>query len=190
MDQVKVLSHFENLVYSISQRSVSGYCLEFGVHVGKSVKILAEYLKNEYIYGFDSFEGLPEEWYFGKDKHPQGTFALSTLPKVPENVILIEGWFEESLPIWLETHSDKVSFVHIDSDLYSSAKTVLSNLNSRIVPGTIILFDEYKDWGTHRYTNWADGEYKACQEWLYDNNREIKLISRTEHVQATFKVIK
>ena len=50
------------------------------------------------------------------------------------------------------------SFLHIDSDLYSSARTVLFLLHEQIVSGTIIEFDEY-----FNYPNWKQHEYKAFQ---------------------------
>jgi len=51
--------------------------------------------------------------------------------------------------------------VHVDSDLYSSAVTVLEGLASRVVAGTIILFDEYIN-----YPGWEQDEFRAFQEFV------------------------
>jgi hypothetical protein len=37
-----------------------GYWFEFGVHSGSTINTLSSFC--EKIYGFDSFEGLPEDW--------------------------------------------------------------------------------------------------------------------------------
>src|SRR6185437_9331891 len=80
---------------------------------------------------------------------------------VPNNVNLHVGYFEDSLPKWLADTPGRVAFIHLDCDLYSSTKTILSLLASRLVPGTIILFDEY-----FNYSNWERHEFKAFQEFV------------------------
>mgnify|MGYP003339266618 CR=1 FL=1 len=48
------------------------------------------------------------------------------------------------VPKWLEeTDLKQISLLHVDSDLYSSAKIIFDNLNDYIVQGTIIVFDEF-----------------------------------------------
>jgi predicted O-methyltransferase YrrM len=49
--------------------------------------------------------------------------------------------------------------MNIDCDIYSSTKTVLELLANRVIPGTIIVFDEYIG-----NEHWRDDEYKAFQE--------------------------
>ena len=55
--------------------------------------------------------------------------------------------------------SPPIAFVHIDCDLYSSTKTIFDLLTDRLIPGTIIVFDEY-----FNYPNWENHEFKAFQE--------------------------
>ena len=55
-----------------------GLVLEFGVFSGKSINHIAS-RTNLQVYGFDSFEGLPEAWRDGFD---QGAFRLGSLPAV------------------------------------------------------------------------------------------------------------
>jgi len=50
-----------------------------------------------------------------------------------------KGWFEETLPTFTNKYMEKAAFLHIDSDLYSSAKTILHWLDERIVENTVIL---------------------------------------------------
>ena len=59
--------------------------------------------------------------------------------------------------------------LHIDSDLYESARTVLAHLRPWIVPGTVLVLDEYLG-----HTTWRDDEYRAFIEaaqaygWSYE----------------------
>ena len=51
--------------------------------------------------------------------------------------------------------------MHVDADLYSSTVTIFKHLRERIVPGTVIIFDEYLN-----YPEWQRHEYKAFQEYV------------------------
>lgn len=145
----------------------NGLRLEFGVFGGESVNLVADVVRDlpdSQVFGFDSFEGLPEDWYRGLEK---GWFRLDRLPAVRPNVTLVKGLFQDTLEGFLRTHPGRVGFLHVDSDLYSSAKFVLETLwaHDRIRPGTIIAFDEFTD-----YPNWeVDGEFKAFHEWIGDH---------------------
>ena len=142
-----------------------GLILEFGVRHGTSIRQLAS-LTSQPIYGFDSFEGLPENW------HQESKEVYSTrgkIPKVPAHVTLIPGWFEQTLPLFLEKHEEDVALINIDCDIYSSTKTVLDLLSPRIKKGTIIIFDEYIG-----NLHWEEDEHKAFMEsvtqyqWRYE----------------------
>lgn len=152
------------------------YC-EFGVHTGGSINFIAERTPDHTIYGFDSFEGLPEDW---RPEVKAGHFRLQQLPPVRSNVELIKGWFNETLPPFLAAHSEPAAYLHIDSDLYSSAKTVLEAFAPRIRPGTVIVFDEY-----FNYPGWKQGEYKAFEEFIAATGGRFEYIgysSRDEQV--------
>lgn len=98
-------------------------------------------------YGFDSFEGLPEDWRPGfAEGHFQVTDGrLPTFaPEVVEHLELVVGWFEDTLPTFLAEHPEPVALLHLDSDVYTSAVFVLRQLveHERILEGTVIVFDE------------------------------------------------
>jgi predicted O-methyltransferase YrrM len=135
-----------------------GVILEFGVYKGDTINFLASINPDREVIGFDSFEGLPEDWREGFGK---GTFKMDQLPRVRNNVTLIKGWFDETLPEFIKNNSQKISYLHIDCDLYSSTKSVFSLLAKYIQPGTVIVFDEY-----FNYPGWKEGEYKAFQEFV------------------------
>ncbi len=154
-----------------------GMCLEFGVYKGNSINFISSMFPDKIIYGFDSFEGLPENWRYDGQK---GFFDLNgILPKVNKNVRLIKGWFNETLPRFVKDHSEKCAFIHVDSDLYSSAKTIFAELKNQIVPGTIIAFDEY-----FNYPGWQEGEHRAFMELVKENNFDFEYIARTAYEQV------
>lgn len=142
--------------------------LEFGVFEGESINYISKKIYPKMIYGFDSFEGLPENWRPGFDK---GTFRLENLPKTEKNTSLVKGWFNETLPKFLEENNNNCAFIHIDCDLYSSTVTVLNLLKGKIVKGTIIVFDEF-----YNYPNWEHGEFKALSEFAESNKISFDLI--------------
>ncbi|MBI2345269.1 hypothetical protein HYV10_04350, partial [Candidatus Dependentiae bacterium] len=80
---------------------LQGFYLEMGVFKGATINFIASIKEQETIYGFDSFEGLPEAW--SRDDtamFAKGFFTIDTLPVVRDNVILVSGWFENSLPLF------------------------------------------------------------------------------------------
>lgn len=150
----------ELLTHALTLVQVQGFYAEFGVWRGETLSFIANRIDG-LIYGFDSFEGLPEDWY---PTHAKGMFdlggALPDLKLERDNVRLVKGWFSETLPRFAEEVRGPAAFLHIDSDLYSSAKTVIEALAERIVPGTVIAFDDYLN-----HPGWQDGESKAWREF-------------------------
>jgi Macrocin-O-methyltransferase (TylF) len=165
------------LGFALSQvPSDLGLFLEFGVFSGTSINFIAKNRPQSTIYGFDSFKGLPETWRPG---FPKGAFSLSNLPNVVENVELIHGWFDRTLPTFCEEHPDKpVAFLHVDCDLYSSTQTIFSLLKNRFIPGTIVVFDEY-----FNYPGWQLHESKAFGEFCDANLVQCQFIALVPHHQ-------
>jgi tetratricopeptide (TPR) repeat protein len=148
------------LRHAIACATTPGLVLEFGVRRGTSLDHIADVAGQE-VHGFDSFEGLPEGWV----NSPRGVLTTGRqLPQVRDNARLHVGWFEDSLPPFLSAHLGPVRFVNVDSDIYASARTVLTALADRVRPGTVIVFDEYI--GNH---SWRDDEYRAFQEFAAEN---------------------
>jgi hypothetical protein len=151
---------FENMNYKMKPNTL---WLEFGVASGKTINYISKFT-NDNVYGFDSFEGLPEYWRNGYDK---GVFSTNgILPKVNDNVKLIKGLFNETLLNFISSHNKKISFIHIDCDLYSSTKYILNTLKDYIDNECIIVFDElvnYPEFDSDK------GELKAFYEFTLEN---------------------
>lgn len=171
---------FSLLSYSLDL-SKDGLFLEFGVFKGETINYIASKI-DQIVYGFDSFEGLPEDW---RDTFKKGAFKLEKPPKVRKNVKLIKGLFEDTLPKFISENDANYSFIHVDCDLYSSTKTILENLNDKINEGTIIVFDEF-----FNHPNWKNGEYKAFFEFVNKNKIKFKYIGYCRYdEQVAIKIL-
>lgn len=161
------LSRFELLGFAAACAPQGGLWLEFGVYQGASINFLATRAPGEVV-GFDSFEGLPADW---TRSFPKGSFALKgSPPTVAGNVRLVKGMFGETVRPFLEARpGTMVSLAHVDSDLYSSAKEVLSLIASRMGPGTVVVFDEFA-------TGYPDDEARAFREFLRDQPRRFRYL--------------
>lgn len=158
-----IMRREDSLRIALERAPAQGLVLEFGVGGGDSIRQIAALSGARTVHGFDSFEGLPEDW---AGRHEErGHYSLGgTPPEVPANVILHRGLFDATLPDFLDAHDGTCAFLHVDCDLYSSARIVLEALTPRIGAGTIILFDEY-----FNYPSWRDNEHKAFQEFVAAN---------------------
>jgi hypothetical protein len=144
------------------------YC-EFGVYRGGTINHVARQIKSK-IYGFDSFQGLPEAW---RDALPASTFTLkANLPKVENNVELIAGWFDATLPGFVEKHPGPLMFLHVDCDLYSSTKTIFKFLGNRLGSGSVIVFDEY-----FNYPGWQQHEHLAFEEFIKETGHRFEYLA-------------
>lgn len=154
--------------------------LEFGVAKGASMRYWSDLLTNPHsqLHGFDTFEGLPEEWRVA-DKG-----AYSAGGRVPActdpRVRFYKGLFQETLPAYCLPQHEKL-IINIDCDLYSSAKFVLTSLSEYIQSGTFIYFDEFSD---------PRNELRAFQEYLDTSKKRFALIGATPaYGQGVFRCL-
>jgi len=139
------------------------YYIEFDVYSGSSINYFSNFIKPTKIYGFDSFEGLKEDW-LGTNV-AKGTFNLNKkIPKLNKNVITIVGWIQDTLVNFLKEMNNKINFVHIDVDTYETSKFVLEKIKPYLSKDAIILFDEL-----YNFSGWDVGEYKSLTEIFHVN---------------------
>ena len=119
--------------------------LEFGVWNGESMRYWSKLLRNpnSELHGFDSFEGLPEDF---TPLTRRGAFSLNgNAPRFDDpRYRLFKGWFQDTLTSYKVPAHD-VLVMNMDADLYSSTIFVLNSLEKAILPGTYIYFDEFYD---------------------------------------------
>lgn len=143
--------------------------LEFGVWRGDSMRAFVAINRSpgSLFYGFDSFEGLPEEW--------RGMEAgrFSTGGQVPDiadpRVRFVKGWFQDSLPGKMDEISaaaeGRTVIVIFDADLYSSTLFLLFTLAPRLKHFRFI-FDEYAGHETRALYNFLQAS-GARAEFLH-----------------------
>jgi O-methyltransferase len=145
--------------------------LEFGVSAGSSLRWWVENSRHSdsTFVGFDSFEGLPEDW----GNWPKGSF--STDGRIPDIVDsrcnFVKGLFHESVPSWL-THREftRRVVVHLDADLYTSTLMVLTQLLPKLKQDDILIFDQF--------ASYLD-EYRAFIDATQAYGRSFVPIGRT-----------
>jgi O-methyltransferase len=144
--------------------------LEFGVYRGATIRGWAVRNANDRsrFVGFDSFEGLPEDW--GKDFRAGHFDTHGVMPPTDDRRIsFVKGWFQQTLPSFMNTFEPRSRLViHNDSDLYSSTLYVLTTLDRWIKAGTVIVFDEFST-PLH--------EFRAFHDYLSAYMRRARLVA-------------
>jgi hypothetical protein len=152
---------------------------EFGVWKGESINYFANHLPEFQVYGFDSFEGLEEDWY-GSYLTRNSFDRNRKIPKVAKNVEISIGWFENTIDDFCSKIDGKfISLLHLDADTFKPTKLVLNKLKFNLGPGTIIIFDEY-----FGYPNWRLHEYKAFKEFCVKNKIKFEYIAYSNNQVA------
>ena len=169
---------FDQVFHNISTSVVEGDYLEFGVFRGTS--FINAYrlarkcgLNDMRFFAFDSFHGLPQSE--GKSMK-KGRFASSrqvfdTMIRKAgvdcSRVVTVEGFYKESLTdrAKKEFGLTSAAIVHIDCDLYSSAKEALVFIEDLVHAGTILIFDDWYAFRNDRGDIEMFGERRAFREW-------------------------
>ena len=157
-----------SLKHAAQKSNRDGLWLEFGSFSGRTLKMLTR-LTSQKLYGFDSWEGLPEDW---NDDNPKGKFDTKGKPpfKPTSQMELVKGWFNDTVPQFIKNQNNiNLDFLHLDADLYSSTKCVFDNFKPYFKGKVILTFDEF-----FGYDGWEKHEYKAFKEFVYDMKDKIE----------------
>lgn len=154
-----------------------GNWLEFGVWEGDSIigcynrtKKSANFRGGKF-FGFDSFQGLPSEW---RKRFKAGRFATSfdmVREKVPAEITLLKGWFQESIPKYIEEYhpnQEPLALVHHDGDLFVSTAITFQLLGKLIRPGTLMCFDELVG-----YPGYQQHEILSLFLWMHQYHAKL-----------------
>jgi hypothetical protein len=126
------------------------------------------------FFGFDSFEGLPEPKGIDLNGPFQRGYFTCPLETVAQNLqkaqvalektVLVKGWYQDTLTAATRQKHQMgaAAVIHIDSDLYESAKLALAFVTPLLQDGTVIIFDDWFQYRGHP----QKGERRAFAEWL------------------------
>jgi O-methyltransferase len=137
---------FKLYEYIIGKKNLSGEIvyIEFGVAGGHSFTWWVHHNSHpsSRFIGFDTFEGLPEDWgVFRKGDMS----ADSQVPQLDDNRVSFgKGLFQETVPAFLEgLDKTRHKVILMDADLYTSTLYALTSLGPYLHKGDIIMFDEF-----------------------------------------------
>ena len=168
---------FEVVAHRVRDRKV--LYLEFGVYRGVSMRYWSQALRHpeSRLHGFDSFEGLPEDFDVGGG-YPRGRFSTGGVPPELDDprVSFFKGWFQETLPLY-ELPGHEVLVVNMDADLYSSTIFVLRHLREAFRPGTYLYFDDLSR---------PEHEAKAFEEFMRESGLEFRPVCADRSLNHAF----
>ena len=154
---------FDDMI-SLSKKERPFY--EFGVWRAESFKYLIKNFKTGY--GFDSFEGLPEDWHHEK----AGCYSSEgKIPKVDGGKFIV-GKFEDTLKVFFAEKKPMASIINFDADLYSSTICALNYTKSIIDEHTILIFDEFLI-----NKKWEQDEYRALENFCAKNQFTYEVLA-------------
>ena len=157
--------------------------LEFGVFQGDSMRYWSRALKHpeSMLHGFDSFEGLPEDWDESGHNQKGAYSAQGQIPVIDDpRVKFFKGWFDQVLPTYT-VPDHEVLVVFMDADLYSSTICGLRHLRLWIKPGTYIYFDNMSH---------PDHEPRAFDEFMKETGlRFDPVVANKELNYASFECV-
>lgn len=117
---------------------------EFGVYSGYSFNWWLKKCTNckSNFYGFDTFEGLPEDW----GSFSRGEMSASIPVIDDKRAKLIKGLFQNTVHEFLSGNdfgNGNRKIIHMDADLFSSTLFVLTSLAPYLKKGDVLIFDEF-----------------------------------------------
>jgi macrocin-O-methyltransferase TylF-like protien len=165
---------FGDLARTISDRPV--LYLEFGVYRGDSMRYWSRALRHPdtRLHGFDSFQGLPQNW---NSYVTAGDFSTGGAIPVIEDprVKFFPGWIEDTLPIY-QFPDYEILVLMLDVDIYSTTAFILEALAERITVGTFLYFDDFSD---------RNHQLRALDEFVAKHAPRLSLFGATLALSQT-----
>jgi hypothetical protein len=176
----------------IIENDIEGDIVECGVWKGGSAMLVAMMLRargvtDRTIYLYDTFAGMSEptpkdvnmrgkgaqerwlslkretfnEWDYASLEEVRKNMASTEYPA--EKLVFVEGKVEDTIPAVMP---EKIALLRLDTDWYESTRQGMEHLFPRLVPGGILILDDYGHW---------KGARDAVDEYLAQHNIRIFL---------------
>ena len=158
------LNHLKEEVAKFSSREDVCF-VECGVAKGGALCLIANNANNKStIYGFDSFSNMPDltkedkneeralkgNFNKQKGKYVGKKFAAEQdvincfkhFNASIDNVKIVKGFIQDTLPDHIDTINN-IAVLHLDVDFYEATKYALEQLYDKVIPGGVIIIDDY-----------------------------------------------
>lgn len=168
------LWHLVKQVHSLNRTAA---ILEVGVWRGGTAGIMSQQLANlestATIYLADTFEGVAkaganDPFYTGGEHSDTSQYVVEDLLKNKSrypHFVILKGIFPEDTAAKIPL-TEQFGLCHIDVDVYDSAKDILEWVWDKLIPGGVVVFDDY---GFHTCT----GVTKLVQEYFNYPDRQV-----------------
>ena len=183
------MTYVKNLELIRLFSNTAGAIVECGTWRGGMIAGTVSVLGNTRTYYlFDSFEGLPDakaidglnanKWqedkdsalYFNNCKAEFEEAQIAMKISRASHVHIIKGWFNDTLDTFPGNMS--IAVLRLDGDWYDSTMICLNRLYPRVIPGGLIIIDDYHVWegcrrAVHDYLSREGLDDRICQ-WKND----------------------
>lgn len=175
----KFIAHYEIYKKIVP---LAGHIVECGVYKGNSLirlatfRYLLEVPHSREIIAFDAFGSFPTEGISRADDHEfierfenaggdglskREIESLLAAKGLEENIKLVQGDVRKTLPVYcVENPGFRIALLHLDMDVYEPTKFVLERLWDQVIPGGIVMIDDY---------NAVAGATNATDEFVADH---------------------
>ncbi len=178
----KCIAHYE-LFKMVNE--LEGDIVECGVFKGASLLRFASFQdvfgkQKRKVIGFDIFGTFPETAFESDKSHRKDfiddagaeSIGKEQLLEICERkglkteVLLVGGDVVQTVPAYVQEHPDqKIALLNLDTDIYEPAVTILEHLYPLIVPGGVLISDDYRVF---------PGETKAIDDFFRGKNVTIQ----------------
>jgi O-methyltransferase len=178
-------------------RAIPGLVVECGTWKGGCIAGIASVLgpSRKYIL-FDSYEGLPPArdidgpsalaWqrntkgpsYFENCSASEQDAAEAMKLCGASHYDICKGWFSESLPAFVERHSEPIAILRLDGDWYESTMDCLKWLFPLVASDGLVILDDYRSW---------DGCARAVHDYLSESQTTARLLQYLDEVSYIVK---
>ncbi len=176
---------------TIATELPKGSYVECGVAKGGCLALLSYFAGNRKVWGFDSFEGMPElsvedegdgkNWVGYKCSEFEGEIGARKIVEETspfyQNTTIVKGWFDQSLEV-NKSNIGEIAILRLDNDWYTSTKYCLDTLYQAVSENGIIIIDDY-----HTFI----GCRKAVDEFRSIHKISDKLITIENNTEVYWK---
>ncbi len=169
------------VLHELAQRLArqEGAIVEFGCYVGTTSLFIRRIMNSLGAAGefhvYDSFEGLPEKTE--RDESPLGVQFKAGELSASKKVFMREfqkaglalpvihkGWFSDTKP---SDVPDGITFAFLDGDYYESVRDPLRLITPKLLPGAVIVVDDYGNQA-------LPGARQATDEWARAHGVKVR----------------